>query len=79
MWGGATNLYSDRGLKSLPEWLVSSEIIKSVTPKTNRILVFDGSIPHSVSHLSKVFTDARITLMFKLDMPFSNLVISRNN
>jgi hypothetical protein len=66
--------------KWYPEWfgqtmfftssdnLNHNEIVQSVTPKFNRILIFDKNIPHCVSPLSKRFTGIRLTCMFKVEL-----------
>lgn len=45
-----------------------NEIIQSVIPKFNRILVFDKDIPHCVSPLSRRFAGVRLTCMFKVEL-----------
>jgi len=45
-----------------------NEIVKSVLPKFNRVLVFDKNIPHSVSPLSRKFMGVRLTCMFKVEL-----------
>jgi len=45
-----------------------NDIIKSVLPKYNRVLVFDKDIPHCVSPLSKKFMGIRFTCMFKIEL-----------
>ena len=46
----------------------SNEIMKSVIPKFNRILIFDKNIPHCVSPLSRKFAGIRLTCMFKVEI-----------
>lgn len=45
-----------------------NEITKSVLPKFNRMLVFDKTIPHCVSPLSRRFAGVRLTCMFKIEL-----------
>ena len=42
-----------------------SDIIASVYPKPNRLILFSGVIPHSARAVSKTCPQLRITLMFK--------------
>lgn len=66
-WGGETVFYSGTYTPDYnDEWYYSHDIIKSVLPKNNRLLVFDGYVPHSVRPLSKLFKGMRQTLMFKI-------------
>jgi hypothetical protein len=46
----------------------TNEIVCSVLPKYNRVLIFDKSIPHCVSPLSRKFTGIRLTCMFKVEL-----------
>lgn len=46
----------------------NNEIVKSVIPKFNRVLIFDKNIPHCVSPLSRKFTGVRLTCMFKVEV-----------
>jgi hypothetical protein len=66
-WGGETCFY-DREYSTDPsdEVFYTHEIIKSVLPRYNRVVIFDGNIVHSVKPLSKTFKGLRQTLMFKL-------------
>jgi len=45
-----------------------NEIVKSVLPKFNRVLIFDKNIPHCVSPLSRKFMGIRLTCMFKVKL-----------
>jgi Rps23 Pro-64 3,4-dihydroxylase Tpa1-like proline 4-hydroxylase len=45
-----------------------NEIVKSVLPKFNRVLIFDKNIPHCVSPLSRKFMGIRLTCMFKIEL-----------
>lgn len=45
-----------------------NEIINSVMPKFNRMLIFDKNIPHCVSPLSRRFFGVRLTCMFKVEV-----------
>jgi hypothetical protein len=66
-WGGETVFY-DKPYSSDPAHpdYYSAEIIKSVLPKPNRVVVFQGNIMHSVRALSKSYKGTRATLMFKV-------------
>jgi Rps23 Pro-64 3,4-dihydroxylase Tpa1-like proline 4-hydroxylase len=46
----------------------NNEIIQSVLPRFNRILIFDKNILHCVSPLSRRFTGIRLTCMFKVEL-----------
>lgn len=45
-----------------------NEITQSVLPRFNRVLVFDKTIPHCVSPLSRKFAGIRLTCMFKVEL-----------
>ena len=66
-WGGETVFYDKPYSSDLthPNYY-SAEIIKSVVPRQNRIVVFRGDILHSVRALSKSYKGTRATLMFKV-------------
>ncbi len=49
-----------------------TDIIASVYPKPNRLLVFRGDIPHVARGVSRRCNDLRITLMFKTAAPLTN-------
>jgi hypothetical protein len=66
-WCGETCFYNmDYSENPADEIYYSHEIIKSVLPRYNRIVMFDGKTVHSVRPLSKTFRGLRKTLMFKL-------------
>jgi hypothetical protein len=46
----------------------TNEIVQSVLPRYNRMVIFDKNIPHCVSPLSRRFTGVRYTCMFKLEL-----------
>jgi SM-20-related protein len=46
-----------------------TEIIASVYPKPNRLVVFAGTIPHVARAISRKCPELRITLMFKTTQP----------
>jgi Rps23 Pro-64 3,4-dihydroxylase Tpa1-like proline 4-hydroxylase len=46
----------------------NNEIVQSVIPKFNRMLIFDKNIPHCVSPLSRKFVGVRLTCMFKVEV-----------
>jgi hypothetical protein len=54
-WGGQTIFWH----KS------TREVIKSIIPKSNRLIVFDSTLWHGASPLTSYCTDLRMTLMFK--------------
>ena len=66
-WCGETCFYN-MGHSENPahEIYYSHDIIKSVLPRYNRVVMFDGNVVHSVRPLSKTFKGLRKTLMFKL-------------
>jgi len=45
-----------------------TDIIGCVYPKPNRMVVFDGRIPHVARGVSRICPALRVTLMFKTDM-----------
>jgi len=56
-WGGETVFFTpDR-----------SDIIASIYPRSNRMLMFDGRIPHVARGVSRICPVLRVTLMFKTD------------
>lgn len=66
-WGGETCFYNmEYSNNPADKVYYSHEIIKSVLPRYNRVLIFDGAVVHSVRQISKCFKDIRKTLMFKL-------------
>jgi SM-20-related protein len=54
-WGGET-IFWDRGKR---------EIVKSILPKSNRLILFESNIWHGARPLSRYCSMLRITLMFK--------------
>jgi Rps23 Pro-64 3,4-dihydroxylase Tpa1-like proline 4-hydroxylase len=51
------------------------DVLKTVLPRRNRIVMFDSNIIHGVHPLSKSFKGLRTTLMFKLkNTHFKNLI-----
>ena len=48
--------------------MTHNDIIQSVIPKPNRVLIFDKKIPHCVAPLSRRFSGVRLTCMFKLEI-----------
>ncbi|MFT4243166.1 MAG: 2OG-Fe(II) oxygenase [Acidovorax sp.] len=59
-WGGETCFYST----------TSEDLIKSVIPKPNRLVVFDGEIPHNVRSPSIGCELLRISIAFKTHIRF---------
>jgi hypothetical protein len=66
-WSGETVFFKNQWVDNpADESFYTNEIIKSVLPRKNRIVLFEGNIVHSVRPLSKTYKDLRLTLMFKL-------------
>ena len=67
-WGGETAFFDKEFVKNNPahDVFYSADIIKSVLPKYNRMVLFDSHIMHAVRPISKSFKGLRKTLMFKL-------------
>jgi Rps23 Pro-64 3,4-dihydroxylase Tpa1-like proline 4-hydroxylase len=59
-WGGETAFFD-----SLDQQACS--IVSSVLPKYNRMVIFDGRIPHGVRPLSRRFAGVRFTMMLKFE------------
>ena len=75
-WSGET-VFFDRNFVNDPtnEIFYQHDIIKSVLPKFNRMVLFDGNITHAVRPISKSFKGLRKTLMFKLrNMPIQQIM-----
>ncbi len=68
-WGGETSFFNMNCVKNNPshEVYYNHEIIKTVLPKYNRMVMFDGNITHAVRTISKSFKGLRKTLMFKIE------------
>ncbi len=75
-WGGETCFFNGNFVQDPSNSIFyQHDIIKSVLPKYNRVVIFDSSITHAVRTLSKSFKGLRKTLMFKLkDMPVEQLM-----
>jgi hypothetical protein len=73
-WGGATAFYDKMGSFETEDWPQQAEYKRVVVPKANRVIIFDSRIPHGVIPLSRIFTGARITLMYKIDVPYGTLI-----
>lgn len=66
-WGGETVFYDGQFVEHFNDaWYYEHDLVKSVLPRYNRLMVFDGRVTHSVRPLSKTFKGLRQTLMFKL-------------
>jgi Rps23 Pro-64 3,4-dihydroxylase Tpa1-like proline 4-hydroxylase len=66
-WSGETVFFKNKWVNNpADESFYNNEIIESVLPRKNRMVLFEGNIVHSVRPLSKTCTDLRLTLMFKL-------------
>lgn len=61
-WGGETVFFN----------YDKTDAIGCVYPKPNRMVVFDGRIPHVGRGVSRTCPLMRVTLMFKTDMPDEN-------
>jgi Rps23 Pro-64 3,4-dihydroxylase Tpa1-like proline 4-hydroxylase len=59
-WAGETVFMNDEG-----------ELVKSVLPKANRGVIFDGQQLHAARAVSRICPGLRITLMFKTKAPDS--------
>ncbi len=55
-WGGETVFFNKQ----------KSDIIRSIYPKPNRLVMFPGNIPHVARGVSRTCPEVRITLMFKV-------------
>jgi hypothetical protein len=60
-WFGQTCFYQSTNK-------VSNEIVKSVLPKYNRMVIFDKNVAHSVSPLSRRFAGLRLSAMYKVEL-----------
>lgn len=66
-WGGETVFFNEKFSEDPSDKIFySHDIIKSVLPKYNRIVLFDGKTVHAVRPISKSFKGLRKTLMFKI-------------
>lgn len=69
-WGGQTNFYTKFTKKDhLPnddETEYENEIIHSVIPKQNRVVVFNKNIPHSAGIISRTCFQNRYACVFKI-------------
>ena len=75
-WGGETSFFDKHFVKDPSnDIFYQHDIIKSVLPKYNRIVLFDSNTTHAVRTISKSFKGIRKTLMFKIkDMPVKQLM-----
>jgi Rps23 Pro-64 3,4-dihydroxylase Tpa1-like proline 4-hydroxylase len=75
-WGGQTNFYTKFTEKvNLPnddETEYENEIIRSVIPKQNRVVIFNSTIPHSAGIISKTCLQNRYACVFKILTANSN-------
>lgn len=60
-WFGQTIFFSHKDRHS------HNDVVQSVMPRFNRVLMFDANIPHCVSPLSRRFSGIRLTCMFKVE------------
>jgi len=72
-WGGQTNFYTKHTKGDIPtndnETEYENEIIHSVIPKKNRVVIFNKNIPHSAGILSKTCLRNRYVCVFKIITP----------
>lgn len=76
-WGGQTVFFDQEFVANNPshDMFYNADVIKSVLPKYNRMVLFDSHIMHAVTPLSKSFKGLRKTLMFKLkNVPVEQLM-----
>lgn len=76
-WGGETVFFDKEFVPNNPahEVFYTSDIVKSVLPRYNRMVIFDGNITHAVRPISKSYKGLRKTLMFKIkDMSIDQLM-----
>jgi hypothetical protein len=75
-WSGETSFYSGEFVQNPSDNLFyKHDVLKTVLPRRNRIVMFDSNIIHGVHPLSKSFKGLRTTLMFKLkNTHFKNLI-----
>lgn len=57
-WGGETVFFNRE----------KTDIVASIYPRPNRMLMFDGTLPHVARGVSRICPVMRITLMFKTEM-----------
>jgi SM-20-related protein len=57
-WGGETVFFND----------TKDEIISAIYPRPNRLVMFDGRIPHLARGVTRQCPKLRVTLMFKTDL-----------
>jgi SM-20-related protein len=57
-WGGETALFNN----------ARTDLVTSVFPKPNRLLIFPGTIPHGARGVTRVCPVMRITLMYKIEL-----------
>lgn len=66
-WGGETVFFTGKKADNLDDdSFYNTDVIASVLPKPNRVIVFDGKIMHAVRPVTRLLNDMRITLMFKI-------------
>jgi SM-20-related protein len=58
-WAGETVFFNEE----------KNDIIGSAYPRPNRLVIFDGRIPHLARGVSRTCPVLRVTLMFKTDIP----------
>jgi len=75
-WGGETSFFDKHFVKDPSNRIFyQHDIIKSVLPKYNRMVIFNSNTTHAVRTISKSFKGLRKTLMFKIkDMSVEQLM-----
>ena len=57
-WGGETLFFNQE----------ETDIVASIYPKPNRLVIFSGTVPHVARGVSRICPVLRITLMFKTEL-----------
>lgn len=65
-WFGQTVLFNGTSADRENNF-INNDIIASILPKPNRLVVFDKKTPHCVAPMSHRFSGIRYTLMYKLE------------
>lgn len=65
-WFGQTVLFNGTSADRDTNY-INNDIIASILPKPNRLVVFDKATPHCVAPMSHRFSGIRYTLMYKLE------------
>lgn len=65
-WFGQTVLFNGTSADRDTNY-INNDIIASILPKPNRLVVFDKKTPHCVAPISHRFSGIRYTLMYKME------------